>query len=63
MDNKEIISELEDVTDILYDLNAKISFKYIALKHTVTNQDITDINEKIGKQIKTLRILLNKITR
>lgn len=52
--------EIENIAEELYDLNAKISIKYIRMKGTPTLDDMIIINQKIGEAIKKLRIIGEK---
>lgn len=56
----EEMKEVKVQIERLYNLNANISARYIAMKLRVTEKDISLINNEIGNIIKELRKITDK---
>ena len=54
------MKEVKVQIERLYNLNANISARYIAMKLRVTEKDISLINNEIGNIIKELRKITDK---
>ena len=60
MDGSVSVEEVKAQIERLYNLNANISARYIAMKLKVTDKDISFINDEIGSIIKELRNITDK---
>ena len=58
---KETIKKLNKIAEGMYNLNRHISFNNIALKQSMTEKNVYDLNRFIGEWIKQIRELAEEL--